>query len=402
MSASRIEPRRVVIVGGGVGSLEAVLALRDMTDGAADVTVVCPDDRFALRAMTTAEPFAAGQSDLGPLSEILADAGATLHPSLVAAVHADEHMIECSDGSELSYDALILAPGGRMRRPYEQALTFGIGDPLAFNGLLADVEQGYTDSVGFVVPDGVAWSLPLYELALMAARQVWGMGRDVELTFVTPEPAPLAIFGPQAGAAVAELFHRANIALHCGRPVAISQRRMHLLDESEDIAVDRIVTIPRLEGPRLPGVPADGDGFIPVDSYGRVRGLVDVYAVGDAANLLVKQGGLACQQADVVAAHIAHAAGAPVESPPLQPVLRGRLTTGRADHFLRRDLAQSQGTAEDEALWWPPVKVSGRYLGAWLTQRRLGSGTAAAPADPSPGDGLDVSVAVDRTGGAGP
>ncbi len=53
--------------------------------------------------------------------------------------------------------------------------------------------------IAFVVPDGTTWSLPLYELALMTARQTWSMGADwLKLVFVTPESRPLAIFGGAA------------------------------------------------------------------------------------------------------------------------------------------------------------------------------------------------------------
>jgi sulfide:quinone oxidoreductase len=57
-------------------------------------------------------------------------------------------------------------------------------------------------------------------------------------------------------------------------------------------------------------VPADERGFIPVDEHGRVTSLTDVYAAGDATTSPMKQGGLACQQADAVAEVLAAATGA--------------------------------------------------------------------------------------------
>ena len=47
-----------------------------------------------------------------------------------------------------------------------------------------------------------------------------------------------------------------------------------------------------MEGPRIDGLPADEDGFIPVDGHGRVKGVEDVYAAGDGTNFPIKQGGL--------------------------------------------------------------------------------------------------------------
>ncbi len=74
----------------------------------------------------------------------------------------------------------------------------------------------------------------------------------------------------------------------------------------------RAVTIPVLEGRRIPGIPTDARGFVPVDEHGAVIGLPDVWAVGDATTFPLKQGGLAAQQADAAAAAIAAGAGASV------------------------------------------------------------------------------------------
>ena len=95
------------------------------------------------------------------------------------------------------------------------------------------------------------------------------------------------------------------------------------------LSADRIVSLPLARGPRLPGVPATGPyGLIPVDPYGRVDGLPDAYAIGDATDFPLKQGGIACQQADAVAANIAARHGADVAPTRFEPVLRATLLTG--------------------------------------------------------------------------
>jgi sulfide:quinone oxidoreductase len=66
---------------------------------------------------------------------------------------------------------------------------------------------------------------------------------------------------------------------------------------------------------------------------------------------------------------LASEAGADVTPQPFEPVLRGVLMTGEEDRFLRADLAGgrgSTGAADVRALWWPPTKVSGRYLAPYL------------------------------------
>jgi hypothetical protein len=67
--------------------------------------------------------------------------------------------------------------GAERARPQDRVLTWTPEtDAELLGGLLRDLDEGYLKRVAFVVPPGVAWALPAYELALMTAWQVWGMG----------------------------------------------------------------------------------------------------------------------------------------------------------------------------------------------------------------------------------
>jgi sulfide:quinone oxidoreductase len=85
----------------------------------------------------------------------------------------------------------------------------------------------------------------------------------------------------------------------------------------------------------------------------------------------IKQGGLATQQADAAAAHIAVRAGVSVAREAFDPVLRGPMLTGGASRFLRRGGVTETSRTEiaDEPLWWPPVKIVGRHLTPYLAER---------------------------------
>ena len=101
--------------------------------------------------------------------------------------------------------------------------------PRVLNGVLADLEQGWSRSVAFVVPRGCSWPLPLYELALMTARDVWAMNMDrVAMHLVTGELEPLGIFGAEASAVVADLLDAARITVH-GATVVGRNRRTALV-----------------------------------------------------------------------------------------------------------------------------------------------------------------------------
>ena len=54
-------------------------------------------------------------------------------------------------------------------------------------------------------PANAVWPLPAYELAILTAGEARAMARDdLEITVLTPEAAPLSLFGPQASAAMIE------------------------------------------------------------------------------------------------------------------------------------------------------------------------------------------------------
>lgn len=361
---------RVVIAGGGVAALETLMALRDLAGDRVDITLVAPEDSFTYRPMTVAEPFAKGHARRYELSEIADRFGARLVRDIVTEVDADARAIRTGSGDLFPYDQIVLAVGAKATPAFQRAITFG-EDPeeQELHALLHDTEEGYAKGVAFVVPSGATWTLPLYELALMTARQAWRMGADrIRFFVVTPEDRPLAIFGTAASDAVAALLEAQSIEF-VGSVYASVEDNAVIIDPSgRRIDVDRVVSLPALEGRRIPGVPADRDGFIPVDDHGRVRALDGVYAAGDGTAFPIKQGGLATQQADAVAAAIAVVAGAPIEAKPFRPVLRGLLLTGGGDRYLRHGVAGRDGEPEvaDHALWWPPSKIAGRYLAPYL------------------------------------
>ena len=135
------------------------------------------------------------------------------------------------------------------------------------------------------------------------------------------------------------------------------------------LRADRVVALPRLEGPRILGIPQDSEGFIATDLSGRIRGLSNVYAVGDITQFPIKQGGIAAEQADAVAEVIAAQAGAAVQLHRFEPVLRGLLLTGGAPLYLRAEPHGGRGdtsTIAEDPLWWPPAKIAGRYLAPFL------------------------------------
>ena len=281
-------------------------------------------------------------------------------------------------GVALGYDRLVVAVGARARPFMDGAVTFGgPADVPAVRRMLLRVVQGgrrgLRTRLAFVVPPGAVWPLPAYELAFRTDRLLRrrGVRAGVSLTLVTAEDAPLGVFGTVTSEAVADDLVRAGIALRAGAIVRDWSWGRLELSAGGHVAVDRLVALPLQRGPAIPGLPCDPQGFIRAGVDGRVAGRPDVFVVGDAGSFAVKQGGIACQQADAVARLIAHELGAPVALIPFEPVLRGWLWDGDGGRFMRADLAggrsESAGVTSRRApLWSPAEKVACDFLGAAL------------------------------------
>ena len=146
-------------------------------------------------------------------------------------------------------------------------------------------------------------------------------------------------------------------------------------------------------GPAIDGLPADEQGFIPVDEHGRVKGVEDVYAAGDGTNFPIKQGGLGTQQADAAAEHIAHRLGASETPEPFRPGTARQAADGRrVAAACSTDVAGGggEGVASADYLWWPPHKISSRYLAPLLHY-----GDVHGEPEP-PGRSLDVEIALPK------
>jgi sulfide:quinone oxidoreductase len=389
-------PLRVLVAGGGVAGLEALLTLHALAGDRVELTLADPGPDFVYRPMAVAEPFARGRAGRYPLAGIARDVNARLVEDTVAAVDHRARIARTAGGEVLPFDALLVATGARALPAYEHALTWD--DHTAaerVGGLLRDIEQGYLRRLAVVISPVPVWPLPAYELALMTARMASDAQTGAEIALVTPEPAPLAVFGPRASEAVAAELRAAGVAFHGrsfaevakGRPTTVlahpGPRRMEF---------DRVVALPRLVGRPPHGVPADASGFMPVNAYCRVTGLDGIWAAGDGIAFPVKFGGLAAEQADAAAEAIARRAGAPVEPRPFRPVLRGRLLIGHGERFLHHVVGDGHGTVADHALWWPPGKVAGRRLGPYLATQDEAAALGVTPRPP----GLDVQIDLDR------
>ena len=365
------QPFEVVIAGGGVAALEAALALHELAGERVRMTLVAPTPEFVYRPMAVLEPFVDLAPRSLPLEELAADVGATFLRATVASVDPEQRVAHTAEGDALSYDALLIAVGAR-----PAALLPGADamDPSrmeeSFGGLIEAIDEGTVHRLGFIAPS-TTWPLPVYEVALLARERAGERGLKLDVTIITAERRPLEVFGERVSSAVAGLLVGSRIELVTGAWVHSSAGRMILHPEGREVALDRLVAVPKLLGPELAGLPADADGFLRTGPDGGVTGLERVYAAGDATDFPVKWGGIAAQQADAAAASITALAGILTVAEPFDGVVHGVLLVSRERQRLYFSARIERGCAEqsrvsDTPTLPPEAKIAARHLGPYL------------------------------------
>src|SRR5688572_8234918 len=272
MTVNMIEGRedrrsKVLVAGGGVAGVEALLAFADLAPGRVSVELMAPEPDFIYRPLSVAEPFHLGTVSRLSLADLAAEHGARYRRDGLAEVDAGRRVAVTRTGEEVGYDFLLLAIGARARAALPGALTFtGPSDVEAFATLLAQLERGAARSVVFAVPHVVRWPLPIYELALMTAAHLASRaGSETAITVVTHEREPLDVFGRGASERVRTLAAAAGVEIiTSSAPSSVEPDHLVLMNGAT-VPADRVVAVPALDVPEIPGIPQGPKGFVPTD-----------------------------------------------------------------------------------------------------------------------------------------
>ena len=208
---------------------------------------------------------------------------------------------------------------------------------------------------------------------------------DVKVTLVTPEEEPLELFGPTATKAVRSLLEARGVIVRPSSLPAIVRGRTLLLAGGAEVYADRVIALPALAGPELPGSPTTSTapfrstlGRSPTSSMssprrrhgvpaeagrsrgsaGRRRGGSDRGPAGAAVH--PSRSGPSC-------ADPAHGRRAAL---PARGRTVGRDATWRSKRR-RAPAPRDASAAAGQALWWPPAKIVGRYLAPYLATARV-------------------------------
>ena len=370
----------VVIAGGGVAALEAVLTFNEKARARLRLTMLAADSSFHYLPLAVTEAFSGGHAYRLALSDILDRFDTELIVDSLVGVDCAARRLRTAHGPEADYDALLVAIGARRRGTLPGAITFaGDNASVELRSLLHRAAEGRLKRLVYAVPPGVRWTLPAYELALITAGHFEQHSIPAEVAVATHESEPLAVFGGQASETIAAHLRMRGVGFHQVEVERFEPGKL-IVAGAGALDADAVIALPRLFAPEIDGLPSDAHGFLPVDDFCRVPSVGPVYGAGDATSTPLKQGGVAAQQAETAAEAIIADLGLGPRPRPFKPRLRGLMLAGPPPRYRRLDpdalpQASGQGAGAGSA---PRAKIAGRRLAAFLARQGIPLG---APPD---------------------
>ena len=206
------ERMKVLIAGGGVAGIEALLALKDLAGDRVEVTLAAPTPEFVYKPLTVEAPFSSepairldlaaaglgGRRHLRPEGAAAHRRGSAHRPSSTTARPSASTSRSSASGRSRGSPSATPRPCGP-RASRSTSTDFCAGRPSTSPG-------GSRSSCRR--PE--SWPLPVYELALMTERRARELSLEVRITIVTPEPEPLGVFGHIASDADRRAARRAR------------------------------------------------------------------------------------------------------------------------------------------------------------------------------------------------
>ncbi|WP_410571593.1 NAD(P)/FAD-dependent oxidoreductase [Amycolatopsis sp. cmx-4-61] len=280
------EPRKIVIVGAGLGGASAAAAVRERGYGG-EIVLLGSDPRrpYELPALSKGvllgnadEPDWVHEEKFYAEKDIRFGAGVT-----ATRIDLGARLVVDDTGGEHGYDRLVLATGSEPRRlPVPGGDLPGLYTLRTLDDALK-LRSAFTAAERVVIV-GAGW---LGSEAAAAART-----HHAEVTVVDPVPVPLAnVVGETIGGVFRDL-HVANgvhyrlgeqVAEITGGPDGVRGVRLGNGDElTADVVLVAVGAAPRVELAREAGLELSDNGGVAVDAALRTSA-EDVYAVGDIA-----------------------------------------------------------------------------------------------------------------------
>ncbi|TNC21167.1 NAD(P)/FAD-dependent oxidoreductase [Amycolatopsis alkalitolerans] len=274
------DPRRIVIIGAGLGGATAAATLRGRGyDG--ELVVLGAEQHRPYELPPLSKGLLLGDTDE---PDWVRDEGFYREHGIdlragTSATHIDRgaRMVVDSNGDEHSFDRLLLATGSQPRmmpgadQPGVRTLRT-LDDSLALRGAFATIERLVIIGAGWIGTEAAA-----------AARR-----HGVDVTVVDQVAAPLlTVLGPEVAGVFQELHSENGVHWRLGTGVAGIEEGAVRLTDGTSLAADLVLVAvgaaPRVELAHAAGFDLADDGGVAVDATLRTSA-PEVYAVGDIAS----------------------------------------------------------------------------------------------------------------------
>jgi sulfide:quinone oxidoreductase len=217
----------------------------------------------------------------------------------VEAINPAARTVALADGTDLAFDALIIATGARNAIDNIPGLRDAVDAGTAVHYYSADgaahahraLEAFAGGKLVFLVTSQ-PYRCPVapYEGSLLAADLLRDNGSrdDTEISIYSPEKHPMSSAGPYAGPELVELLRTNGIAFFGDRAVARiepGRNEIHFHDGSSTV-FDLLVFVP----PHEPAVTLDTPGWISVDAATMQTRHPGIFAIGDTTAITSPSG----------------------------------------------------------------------------------------------------------------
>ena len=303
--------KKVLILGGGFAGIQTAIELQKT--GKFNVTLVSDRDYMYIYPISIWVPVRNAEFDdvKVSLSDIRKKYPFEVIVDSVKEIHAANHQVVCANQT-LNYDYLVVAFGADKMKHKGIENTLSIcGKPeisLAIRDEIdALIRKGSGKiAVGFggnpkdksAVRGGPGFELMFNIHNLLKKKKI---RQNFELTFFAPMEEPGARMGKGALPMLNKLFDRYKIAKRFGKKITGFEPGSVVFEDESKLEADLILFIPASAGHSVlqsSDLPLTEAGFIQIDNFCQVRGIPDVYAIGDIAAIegpewIAKQGHIA-------------------------------------------------------------------------------------------------------------
>jgi len=287
---------QIIVLGTGFAGLTALKTLRQQ--GYRDsITMVSPQPiLFYYPSLIWVPAGLRNQQDLTvPLEKFFKRYDIHYHQGSVNKLDPQARLVHLDDGSALSFDALIIATGGRFIKKLpgiEHAFIpcEGYAPVQAYSERLAALEGG-TLAFGFTAnpqePVAVRGG-PVFEFLFGIDSLLRSQKRrkNFELVFFNPATEPGKRLGDKAVKALLEEMARLDIRTQLGHKLK-GFTATTVQTEGGDFHSDLTLFMPGMTGPAWvsqSNLALSEGGFIKADAHCRVEGVKGIYVAGDAGS----------------------------------------------------------------------------------------------------------------------